>query len=201
MAQPVEPQAPINEYSIAVMGPGAVGKSALILQYTKGVFVRDYDPTIEDAYRKTEKLEDGTYLLDILDTAGQEEYLALRSAWMRERDGFLLVFSLIDAKSLNELVTFIKQIETIYEGTTPTIVLVGNKCDLGDQRKITPERAQEVAQANGCQYFEVSAKTGENIMTVFHSLIRGISVEHHKRDEALRVAEAVKPRRRFCTLL
>lgn len=119
---------------------------------------------------------------------------------MRERDGFLLVFSLVDPKSLSELVTFIKQIETISENTSPTIILVGNKCDLADQRKVSREEAEQVAQSNGCQYFEVSAKTGENIVSVFHALIRGITAER-KREAQRRAAESAKPKRRFCTIL
>ncbi len=78
------------------MGPGSVGKSAMTLRYVQGVFVKDYDPTIEDAYRKNTNIDDVNCVLDILDTAGQEDYTALRSTWMRERDGFLLVYSVAD---------------------------------------------------------------------------------------------------------
>jgi hypothetical protein len=68
-------------YSIAVMGAGSVGKSAMTLRYVQGVFVKDYDPTIEDAYRKSVLLDDRNCVLDILDTAGQEDYTVRRRQW------------------------------------------------------------------------------------------------------------------------
>jgi hypothetical protein len=114
----------------AVMGPGSVGKSALTIQYVQGVFIRDYDPTIEDAYRKTTTVDGSACLLDILDTAGQEvryisvflrpvrcllstschtqDYTALRATWLRERDGFLLVFSVIDATTFRCVFLFVR---------------------------------------------------------------------------------------------
>jgi len=193
-------KAPKAHYSIAVMGPGAVGKSALIMQYTKGVFVRDYDPTIEDAFRKTATVDEEMYYLDLLDTAGQEEYLALRATWMRERDGFVLVFSLCDHKSLKELGIFLTQIENIYEGQSPSVIIVGNKADLVEQRAVTVEQAEELAKTHGCKYLETSAKTGHNIESAFVELVRQITKAREKAPEPA-PEEAPKKRRRFCAIL
>ena len=63
-----------NAAKLVVMGGGAVGKSALTMQYISNVFVDEYNPTIEDTFRKQTSVDDATLVMDILDTAGQEEY-------------------------------------------------------------------------------------------------------------------------------
>jgi GTPase KRas protein len=68
----------LEEMKLVVCGGGGVGKSALTVQFIQSVFIEDYDPTIEDSYRKHAKVDDKTCFLEILDTAGQEEYRALR---------------------------------------------------------------------------------------------------------------------------
>merc|ERR1719410_1309062 len=100
---------------LCILGPGAVGKSALTLRYTNNHFQEEYDPTIEDAYRKSVRLDGCLATLDILDTAGQEDFTALRGAWYRNKDGFLLIYSLIDKNTLTELGAFKDQLNEFYE--------------------------------------------------------------------------------------
>ncbi|VDM57379.1 unnamed protein product [Angiostrongylus costaricensis] len=73
----------MTEYKLVVVGDGGVGKSALTIQLIQNHFVEEYDPTIEDSYRKQVVIDGETCLLDILDTAGQEEYSAMRDQYMR----------------------------------------------------------------------------------------------------------------------
>jgi GTPase KRas len=73
-------------------------------------FVDEYDPTIEDSYRKQCVIDDEVALLDILDTAGQEEYSAMREQYMRTGEGFLLVYSITDQSSFEEIQSFCQQI-------------------------------------------------------------------------------------------
>lgn len=73
----------LREYKIVVVGGGGVGKSALTIQFIQSQFVDEYDPTIEDSYRKQCVIDGETALLDVLDTAGQEEYSAMREQYMR----------------------------------------------------------------------------------------------------------------------
>jgi len=161
-------------YSIAVMGPGSVGKSAMTMQYVQGVFVRDYDPTIEDAYRKNTTVDGRPCMLDILDTAGQECYTALRSTWMRERDAFLLVFSICDMTTFKGLDSFYDQLSVMHEENMPPLLLVGNKCDLESKRQISSPEGEGLAQRYNCGYIETSAKTGKNIDEAFITIIRQI---------------------------
>jgi Ras-related protein R-Ras2 len=89
-----------STYKIIVVGGGGVGKSALTIQFIQSYFVVDYDPTIEDSYTKQCVIDDQVAKLDIIDTAGQDEFSAMRDQYMRCGQGFLLVFSLIDKTTL-----------------------------------------------------------------------------------------------------
>uniref|UniRef100_A0A4W5R7G1 RAS related 2 n=1 Tax=Hucho hucho TaxID=62062 RepID=A0A4W5R7G1_9TELE len=85
-----------EKYRLVVVGGGGVGKSALTIQFIQSYFVTDYDPTIEDSYTKQCVIDERAARLDILDTAGQEEFGAMREQYMRTGEGFLLVFSVTD---------------------------------------------------------------------------------------------------------
>eukprot|EP00800_Vazella_pourtalesii_P022160 TRINITY_DN854_c0_g1_i2.p1 TRINITY_DN854_c0_g1~~TRINITY_DN854_c0_g1_i2.p1 ORF type:complete len:117 (-),score=29.64 TRINITY_DN854_c0_g1_i2:491-841(-) len=76
-----------REYKLVVVGGGGVGKSALTIQFIQSQFVEDYDPTIEDSYRKNGVIDDEVAILDILDTAGQEEFSAMREQYMHHGEG------------------------------------------------------------------------------------------------------------------
>ena len=92
---------------------GGVGKSALTIQLIQNHFVDEYDPTIEDSYRKQVVIDGETCLLDILDTAGQEEYSAMRDQYMRTGEGFLLVFAVNNAKSFEDISQYREQIKRV----------------------------------------------------------------------------------------
>ncbi|NXF90997.1 RASH GTPase, partial [Eubucco bourcierii] len=91
----------MTEYKLVVVGAGGVGKSALTIQLIQNHFVDEYDPTIEDSYRKQVVIDGETCLLDILDTAGQEEDSAMR--YMRTGEGFLCVFAINNTKSFEDI--------------------------------------------------------------------------------------------------
>mmetsp|Transcript_1168 Transcript_1168/g.1629 ORF Transcript_1168/g.1629 Transcript_1168/m.1629 type:complete len:277 (-) Transcript_1168:204-1034(-) len=194
-------------YSVSVMGPGAVGKSAITLSYVQDQFVIDYDPTIEDAYRKNDSVDGLPCTLDILDTAGQDEYGALRTTWMRNRHGFVLVFSLADKNSYKELATFYEELNVVNEGEVPPLFLVGNKSDL-KERKVSSEEGKELAAAWSATYIETSAKTGANIKKLFHDLVKTIRTREAKmktlKDEEkskLNSANFGKSKKFFCKIL
>ncbi|KAJ5071621.1 ras gtpase-related [Anaeramoeba ignava] len=91
---------------LVVLGGGGVGKSALTIQFLQKQFLETYDPTIEESYRKQMVIDNDSYVLDILDTAGQEEYAPMREKYMASGHGFLFVFSItsrISFEYLNEL--------------------------------------------------------------------------------------------------
>lgn len=170
-----------SEYKIVVMGGGAVGKSALTVQMVQNHFICAYDPTIEDSYRKQTVIDDETCLLDILDTAGQEEFSCMRDQYMRNAQGFLLVYSIADRASFAELALFHRQIlrvreAEIEEGKKIPMLICGNKSDLSTEgkREVSIEEGRGLAQQYNCPFVESSAKQRLNVEQSFFDLIREI---------------------------
>jgi len=161
-----------SSYKLVVVGGGGVGKSAITIQFIQNHFVTDYDPTIEDSYTKQCVIDDKVAKLDILDTAGQEEFSAMREQYMRSGEGFLLVFSLTDRPSFGEIYKFHKQILRVKDRDEFPIILVGNKLDLVQQRVIEQEECQDLARQLKIPYIECSAKARMNIDQAFHELVR-----------------------------
>ncbi|KAJ5072479.1 ras gtpase-related [Anaeramoeba ignava] len=127
-----------HKYQVVIAGPGSVGKSAITLQFISQQFIRDYDPTIEECYKKHIFVDNEVAYLDILDTAGQEEYSSLRSHHFQNGDGFLLVYACDNRKSFEEIGEFRDEIIRAKDDDDVPIVLLANKCDLpkGDQQNV-----------------------------------------------------------------
>lgn len=168
-----------EELKLVVVGGGAVGKSALTIQMISNHFIDEYDPTIEDSYRRQIQVDGRVCLLDILDTAGQEEYSAMRDSYMRSGQGFLLVYSVIDRSSFEEIRKFHDHILRVREeqltqyGRVP-LVLCGNKSDLESQRQVAAVEGQQLAKDLGIPFFETSARSRVNVDESFHQLVREI---------------------------
>merc|ERR1712072_1429183 len=125
----------MTEYKLVIVGGGGVGKSALTIQLIQNNFIDEYDPTIEDSYRKQVTIDDETCLLDTLDTAGQEEYSAMRDQYMRTGQGFLCTYAITSRSSFDEITSFREQILRVKDEDKVPMVLVGNKCDLEEERQ------------------------------------------------------------------
>ncbi|KAF2083960.1 putative ras small monomeric GTPase [Saccharata proteae CBS 121410] len=162
-----------REYHIVVLGSGGVGKSCLTAQFVQNVWIESYDPTIEDSYRKAIDVDGRSVVLEILDTAGTEQFS--EELYMKTGQGFLLVFSITSMTSLQELAELRDQIIRIKDDERVPIVLVGNKSDLEEDRAVTRSRAFAVSQAWGsCPYYETSARRRANVDEVFVDLCRQI---------------------------
>jgi len=167
---------PLREFKIVVLGSGGVGKSALTVQFVQGIFVEKYDPTIEDSYRKQVEVDGQQCMLEILDTAGTEQFTAMRDLYMKNGQGFVLVFSIIALSTFNDLADLREQILRVKDCDDVPMVLVGNKCDLQDQRVIPTEQGEELARKfGGCGFLEASAKNRINVEQIFYDLIRQIN--------------------------
>lgn len=187
----------MTEYKLVVVGAGGVGKSALTIQLIQNHFVDEYDPTIEDSYRKQVVIDSETCLLDILDTAGQEEYSAMRDQYMRTGEGFLLVFAVNNAKSFEDISTYREQIKRVKDAEEVPMVLVGNKCDL-QQWTVQMNDARELARQYGIPCVETSAKTRMGVDDAFYTLVREI-----RRDKEKNFKQKRRPHRKLlrCVLL
>jgi len=164
----------LREYKLVVVGGGSVGKSCLTIQYIQSHFVDEYDPTIEDSYRKQSVIDDEVALLDVLDTAGQEEYSAMREQYMRTGEGFLLVYSITSRQSFEEIQQFQQQILRVKDKDYFPIIIVGNKCDLEHEREVTTAEGEALAQSMSCKFIETSAKTRKNVENAFFDIVREI---------------------------
>jgi len=99
---------------LIVMGVGGVGKSAITNRFVINRWVEKYDPTIEESYSTTVDVDGKALQVEILDTAGQDEYAPLRETFMHTGDGFLFVYSLTDDQTLEELRTIREQVLRVH---------------------------------------------------------------------------------------
>jgi len=162
------------EYKLVVLGGGGVGKSALTIRLVTDNFLDEYDPTIEDSYRKQVMIDGETALLDILDTAGQEEFSSMQDQWMRDGKGFLLVYNITARPTFDEVNTLHDKILRTKDTDKIPVVLVGNKCDLKDERQVEYNEGSDLAKAWSCPFFETSAKIKLNNEACFFELVREI---------------------------
>ncbi len=96
--------------------------------------------------------------LEIVDTAGNDDFSVLVDGWIGEGDGFLLVFAINDAKGFNVLNAKRSRILKVKEKAAPPMLLIGNKCDLADQREVKTQDAKTQADGWKIPYMETSAK-------------------------------------------
>ena len=139
-----------------------------------------YDPTIEDSYRKQIDVDGSAVMLDITDTAGQEEYAEMRDELLGDGDGFVVVYSITDPTSFEE-------VSNLYESILKTkskeegipCILAGNKVDMENDRAVPREHGEEQAKKMGplCRFFETSARADPaiNVKEIFEELVRLIN--------------------------
>ncbi|XP_046546366.1 ras-related protein M-Ras-like [Haliotis rubra] len=162
-------------FKLVVVGDGGVGKSALTIQFFQKMFVQDYDPTIEDSYIQHTDIDGQWCILDVLDTAGQEEFSAMREQYMRKGDGFLLVYSVTDKQSFENIRNFHTQILRVKDRNNYPMILVANKVDLVHQRKVSEDLGRDLASELRITYIETSAKDPPlNVDFAFHEVVRVI---------------------------
>ncbi|XP_076362244.1 ras-related protein Rap-1b-like isoform X1 [Tachypleus tridentatus] len=166
----------MREYKIVVLGSGGVGKSALTVQFVQGIFVEKYDPTIEDSYRKQVEVDGQQCMLEILDTAGTEQFTAMRDLYMKNGQGFVLVYSITAQSTFNDLQDLREQILRVKDTDDVPMILVGNKCDLEDERVVGKDQGANLARSfNNCAFLESSAKAKINVHEIFYDLVRQIN--------------------------
>jgi len=173
MSKAKTPQ-PAVIHKVIMVGSGGVGKSALTLQFMYDEFVEDYEPTKADSYRKKVVLDGEEVQIDILDTAGQEDYAAIRDNYFRSGEGFLCVFSIKEQESFQATQDFREQILRVKNDENIPFLLVGNMADLAEQRQVSLDEATKRAAEWKVSYVETSAKTRANVDKVFYDLMREI---------------------------
>ena len=170
-----------------------------------GHFLSSYDPTIEDSYRTTININNQDIILNILDTAGQEEFYALRDQYMRSGDGYIIVFSITSITSFLEVNAIKEQLNIVLDADNNTlipIILVGNKCDLEEYRQVQSSDAQRLAEEWKVKYFETSAKNKTNINRIFEELVYLIEANNQTNNQnTSNQKERLKYNHNCCVLL
>ncbi|KAF5283425.1 hypothetical protein FQA39_LY04801 [Lamprigera yunnana] len=174
----------MREFKVVVLGSGGVGKSALTVQFVSGCFMEKYDPTIEDFYRKEIEVDNSPCVLEILDTAGTEQFASMRDLYIKNGQGFVVVYSLTnhqtfqDIRSMKELITRVKGTERV------PILLVANKVDLEHQREVTTDEGDSLAKQWDCPFVEASAKNRTNVNEVFAEIVREMNFSPEKEKKS-----------------
>ncbi|KAF9783940.1 ras family-domain-containing protein [Thelephora terrestris] len=167
-------------HQLFVVGAARVGKSALSVQFVAGRFGDEYAPDAEDLCRKYCLVDDEPAILDILDTAGdQEEFVTVMTPYGGLADGFLLVYSITSRESFEEITTFYQHILRFKDKGSFSAILVANKCDLEFEREVGIHEGRDLANHLGCGFIETSAKRSTNVDQAFKTIVREI----RKRDE------------------
>eukprot|EP00761_Pharyngomonas_kirbyi_P001761 gb/GECH01001765.1/.p1 GENE.gb/GECH01001765.1/~~gb/GECH01001765.1/.p1 ORF type:complete len:195 (+),score=49.69 gb/GECH01001765.1/:1-585(+) len=188
------------KYKIAIVGGSGVGKSALTVRFVQGKFIEEYDPTIEDSYKKYVELDSRSMWIELFDTAGVEDYHALRDHVIGAAEGFLVVYSITDTESLEEISKIIKQIRRTKEteNLASPLVIVGNKSDLQESRQISWERGQETAQTYQAPFMETSALNDSNVEEAFIVALREI---RKQRPDIEKSYDQKQGGKRWCLIL
>lgn len=133
-----------------------VGKTSLSYKFINSETPREHDPTIEDKYTTNAKIDGKVYEVEILDTAGQDDYQSLLNYWIQFGQAFVLVYAINDRESFTILEDKRDKILKMKRDEMSPIAIVGNKCDLESQRVISTEEASAQAKKWGCSFFETS---------------------------------------------
>jgi GTPase KRas protein len=183
-------------HKLVVLGDGGVGKDELInqvclhfqnlisvltlLQLCLKIFIESYDAPIEDSFRKQITIDGEPCMLEVLDTAGQEEYTALRDQWIRDGEGFVLVYSVCNRSSFTKIRKFHHQVSKAKESVISEffnlpyvpMMIVGNNCDRISEREVSALEGHALARELGCEFVETSAKSGINVEKAFFDVVR-----------------------------
>ncbi|XP_072956664.1 ras-related protein RABD1-like [Typha angustifolia] len=160
-----------NEYDylfkVLLIGDSSVGKSCLLLRFSDDSYVDSYISTIGVDFKiRTIELDGKTVKLQIWDTAGQERFRTITSSYYRGAHGIIIVYDVTEMESFNNVKQWLNEIDR-YASDNVCKLLVGNKCDLVENKVVETEKAQAFADELGIAFLETSAKESINVEKAF----------------------------------
>ena len=167
-------------FKVVLVGDSFVGKTNIMSKYLKNEFHEDSKATVGVEFgSKQFKIEGHTIKAQIWDTAGQERYKAITSAYYKGAKGAFVVYDITRKGSFESIEKWVNDLTSTADKKL-TIVVIGNKCDLEDQRQITKEQGEEKANKLEVAFLETSAFSGENLDKAFEMMINEIYKKCHE---------------------
>jgi len=165
---------------VLLLGESSVGKTSIFRRYTKDEYTEEYKSTIgADFFSKDINIGNRDIIFQIWDTAGQERYKSLGQTFYRGSDACMLVYDICNQESYAALSVWVDQFlqgvgseDNQVESSDLIFVVVGNKSDNVEGRQVDKADAEAFCNSRGFQYFETSAKTGENVSEAFQYIAR-----------------------------
>ncbi len=175
-----------NLIPLGLIGNSIVGKSSLSNVFIGEKFNEDIITTIgidcfmtDINYKFKGEKKERKIKIKIWDTAGQEKFRSVGLKYINNCYGIIVVYSVTDENSFNEVDYWIEQIQNSYDLSKYPFILVGNKCDLIDERIISKEEGEKKAKEYNIKFFETSARNNINVKECFMSLIENIIEKYH----------------------
>ncbi|XP_059504322.1 ras-related protein Rab-3C isoform X1 [Stegostoma tigrinum] len=158
-------------FKLLIIGNSSVGKTSFLFRYADDSFTSAFVSTVGIDFKvKTVFRNEKRIKLQIWDTAGQERYRTITTAYYRGAMGFILMYDITNEESFNAVQDWSTQIKT-YSWDNAQVILVGNKCDMEDERIVSVERGKQLADQLGFEFFETSAKDNINVKQTFERLV------------------------------
>ena len=174
----------MHSCKLIVMGDSGVGKTTLIHSYVNNEFCEDFKATIGADFSSKTVTVDGVEIdLQIWDTAGEERFHSVGAAFYRGTDACLLVYDMTQPETFKRVSIWLDDIVSkagISNIESFPLMLFGNKLDLAEQRGVPTSEAQAWADSKKCGFFEVSAKTQENVEEGFKQVLRKYLQNHDR---------------------
>ncbi len=167
-------------FKVVLVGDSFVGKTNIMSKYLKNEFHEDSKATVGVEFgSKQFNIEGHIIKAQIWDTAGQERYKAITSAYYKGAKGAFIVYDITRKQSFDSIEKWVADITSVADKKI-SIILIGNKSDLEDQRQVTKEQGQEKANKLQVAFLETSAFSGDNLEKAFGMMINEVYKKCHE---------------------
>ncbi|XP_023986700.1 ras-related protein Rap-2c-like [Physeter macrocephalus] len=163
---------PAKGYRVVLLGSAAVGKTALATQFACGSFPEQCEPSVEELFSKVIEVNAAPALLEIVDTVGAEHLVTLKDLYIKNSDGFVVLYSVCSEASFEAVRPLRERMGRLRGPKAVPLVLVGTKADLDAQRQVLTARGRALAREWRCPFLEVTAKSKLMVDQVFTQVVR-----------------------------
>ncbi|XP_048218411.1 ras-related protein Rap-2c-like [Perognathus longimembris pacificus] len=163
---------PAKGYRVVLLGSVSVGKTALATQFACGSFPETCEPSVEDLFSKVIEVNAAPALLEIVDTVGAEHLVTLKDLYIRNSDGFVVLYSVSSEASFEAVRPLRRRMGQLRGARAVPLVLVGTKADLAAERQVPTAQGRALARQWRCPFLEVTAKSKLMVDRVFTQVVR-----------------------------